>query len=58
VVPAVATTHATSSSGTSVRMRSSSSTWTLRSSSPSMRAAFSTEECACSEQTTTFRCVT
>ena len=38
---------------TSGRMRNSSSTGTLRSSSPSIRAAFSTDECACSEQTTT-----
>ena len=39
-------------------IRSSSSTGTLRSSIPSMRASFSTEECACSEQTTTLRPVT
>ena len=39
-------------------MRSSSSTGTLRSSIPSIRASFSTEECACSEQTTTLRPVT
>ena len=59
VVPTVATTAATSSSSsTSARMRSSSSTGTLRSSIPSMRAAFSTDECACSEQTTTLRPVT
>ena len=37
---------------------SSSSAATLRSSMPSMRAAFSTDECACSEQTTTLRPVT
>ena len=42
----------------SVRMRNSSSTGALRSSIPSMRASFSTDECACSEQTTTFRPVT
>ena len=36
-------------------MRNASSAGTLRSSSPSMRAAFSTDECACSEQTTTLR---
>ena len=39
-------------------MRSSSSTGCLRSSIPSMRASFSTDECACSEQTTTLRPVT
>ena len=39
----------------SARIRSSSSTGALRSSMPSIRAALSTEECACSEQTTTFR---
>src|SRR5436190_11749987 len=55
VVPTVATTAATSSSGTSPCMRCSPSASTLRSSRSSIRAAFSTEECACSEQTTTFR---
>ena len=39
-------------------MRSSSSAGTLRSSIPSIRAAFSTDECACSEQATAFRPVT
>ena len=41
-----------------MRMRNSSSTGTLRSSMPNIRAFFSTDECACSEQTTTFRPVT
>ncbi len=56
VVPTVATTAATSpSSSPSVRMPSASSVPTFRSSIPSIRAAFSTDECACSEQTTTLR---
>ena len=36
-------------------MRNASSAGALRTSMPSMRAAFSTDECACSEQTTTLR---
>ncbi len=39
-------------------MRSSASVGCLRSSIPSIRAALSTDECACSEQTTTLRPVT
>ena len=56
VVPTVATTAATSSSSSaSARIRNSSSEGTLRSSIPSIRAALSAAECACSEQTTTLR---
>ncbi len=52
----MATTTATSSSSSSSgRSRNSSSAGTLRSSIPSMRASLSAAECACSEQTTTFR---
>ena len=59
VVPTVGTTTATSSrSSASGRIRNSSSAGTLRSSIPSIRAPFSTDECACSEQTTTLRPVT
>ncbi len=39
----------------SARIRNSSSVGTLRSFIPSIRAAFSTDECACSEQTTVER---
>ena len=56
VVPTVATTaQAPARSSASARIRYAASTGTLRSSSPAMRQAFSTEECACSEQTTTRR---
>jgi hypothetical protein len=56
VVPTVATTAATSSSSSaSGRMRYSPSTGSLRSSMPSIRAPFSTDEWACSEQATTSR---
>ena len=59
VVPTVATTAATPSSWrASGRIRNCSSTVTFRSSMPSIRAALSTEECACSEHTTTSRPVT
>ena len=44
-----------SSSSASARMRNASSAGILRSSMPSMRAALSAAECACSEQTTTLR---
>ena len=58
VVPTVATTAAVSSrasasASASGRMRNSASAGTLRSSRPRIRAALSTEECACSEQSTT-----
>ena len=59
VVPTVATTAAASaSSSASTRIRNSSSDGTLCSSIPSIRAALSTDECACSEQTTALRPVT
>ena len=54
MVPTVATTAAASvRSSASGRRRNASSLGTLRSSSPSMCAALSTEEWACSEHTTT-----
>ncbi len=53
VVPTVATTTAAPvRSSASRRSRYSSSVGTCRTSIPRIRAAFSTEECACSEQTT------
>ncbi len=56
VVPTVATTaHAPDRSSVSTRIRNAASTGSLRTSSPAMRQAFSTEECACSEHTTTRR---
>ena len=56
VVPTVATTaQAPSRSRRSGRMRNASSTGTRRSSSPSICAALSIDECVCSEQTTTRR---
>ena len=49
VVPTVATTAVASSSGKSVVIRNSSSTGTVRYSSPRIRTAFSTEKFACSD---------
>jgi hypothetical protein len=57
VVPTVATTTAASDRfpSSSTRRRNSASHGTLRRRIPSIRAAFSTEECACSEHTTRSR---
>ena len=59
MVPTVATTIAASDrSSPSARMRYSPSEGTVRSSIPSIRAPFSSAECACSEPTATLRPVT
>ena len=53
--PSATTIAASDRSSPSTRIRNSSSAGTLRSSIPSMRAPFSSAECACSEPTATLR---